>query len=414
MERFFTLIKLALRNLGRQKRRTFISVGAVGFGLAIALFFLTLGDGIYAKLMEDAVRTNGGNFSFEHPDYRDAPAIDLFVSDVDTKREQIANLPEVETTKLLVLGQGVIKTAHGATAVGIAGIEPDIEKQYSTVAEKITDGAYLEDADKNAIVIGHLLAKRLKVKIGKKVVLSTNNQHGMLAEELFRVKGIFKLGADEADGYLVQIPIKQARAIFDLDQNSATQLGILLKDADDLDKALKKSQAFTTNRATLRTWEETLPDLSNYIRTDRGSNQVFQGIMIIICLFTIFNTILMSALERTHEFSVQLALGTPLYMLKIQLVLEAFFLGFFGALFGFLVGGGLAWWVQVHGFDLRLIYEFEGELEVSGFVFDTIMRAKISKEVVLVLCGGVWLSTILMSLVPIQRLKNIPIAKVLR
>ena len=414
MERFFTLIKLALRNLGRQKRRTFISVGAVGFGLAIALFFLTLGDGIYAKLMEDAVRTNGGNFSFEHPDYRDAPAIDLFVSDVDTKREQIANLPEVETTKLLVLGQGVIKTAHGATAVGIAGIEPDIEKQYSTVAEKITDGAYLEDADKNAIVIGHLLAKRLKVKIGKKVVLSTNNQHGMLAEELFRVKGIFKLGADEADGYLVQIHIKQARAIFDLDQNSATQLGVLLKDADDLDKVLKKSQAFTTNRATLRTWEETLPDLSNYIRTDRGSNQVFQGIMIIICLFTIFNTILMSALERTHEFSVQLALGTPLYMLKIQLVLEAFFLGFFGALFGFLVGGGLAWWVQVHGFDLRLIYEFEGELEVSGFVFDTIMRAKISKEVVIVLCGGVWLSTILMSLVPIQRLKNIPIAKVLR
>ena len=136
--------------------------------------------------------------------------------------------------------------------------------------------------------------------------------------------------------------------------------------------------------------------------------------MIIICLFTSFNTILMSSLERTHEFSVQLALGTPLYMLKIQLVLEAFFLGFFGALFGFLVGGGLAWWVLVHGFDLRLIYEFEGELEVSGFVFDTIMRAKISKEVVLVLCGGGWLSTILMSLVPIQRLKNIPIAKVLR
>ena len=141
MERFFTLIKLAWRNLGRQKRRTFISVGAVGFGLAIALFFLTLGDGIYAKLMEDAVRTNGGNFSFEHPDYRDAPAIDLFVSDVETKRRQIKAMPEVETTKLLVLGQGVIKTAHGATAVGIAGIEPSIEKKYSTVAKKMTQGA---------------------------------------------------------------------------------------------------------------------------------------------------------------------------------------------------------------------------------------------------------------------------------
>jgi len=414
MERFFTLIKLAWRNLGRQKRRTFISVGAVGFGLAIALFFLTLGDGIYAKLMEDAVRTNGGNFSFEHPDYRDAPAIDLFVSDVETKRRQIKAMPEVETTKLLVLGQGVIKTAHGATAVGIAGIEPGIEKKYSTVAEKITQGTYLEETDKNAIVIGHLLAKRLKVKVGKKVVLSTNNQHGILAEELFRVKGIFKLGADEADGYLVQIPIAQARGIFALDQNSATQLGVLLKDAGTLDEVMYKAQKLTTNTATLRTWEETLPDLSNYIRTDRGSNQVFQSIMIIICLFTIFNTILMSALERTHEFSIQLALGTPLYMLKAQLVIEAFFLGFFGALMGLILGGGLAMWVQVHGFDLRTIYEFEGELEVSGFVFDTIIHSKISKEVVLTLCGGVWLSTILMSLIPMQRLKNIPIAKVLR
>ena len=97
---------------------------------------------------------------------------------VETKRRQIKAMPEVETTKLLVLGQGVIKTAHGATAVGIAGIEPGIEKKYSTVAEKITQGAYLEETDKNTIVIGHLLAKRLKVKVGKKVVLSTNNQHG--------------------------------------------------------------------------------------------------------------------------------------------------------------------------------------------------------------------------------------------
>ena len=101
MERFFTLIKLAWRNLGRQKRRTFISVGAVGFGLAIALFFLTLGDGIYAKLMEDAVRTNGGNFSFEHPDYRDAPAIDLFVSDIETKRKQLETMDE-ETNSLSI------------------------------------------------------------------------------------------------------------------------------------------------------------------------------------------------------------------------------------------------------------------------------------------------------------------------
>jgi len=412
MGTFTTVFKISWRSIWRRKRRSAITLSAVAFGLALAVFFLAFGDGVYEQMIHDAVRLHGGNFTLEHPEYREAPAIDLSIENVSSLRRRLEQMKGVEKTKVLILGQGVAKSGSGAAGVAVIGVEPEVEAGTSPVSLKIVEGEYLSKDDDRKIVIGAKLAERLKLRLGSKVVLSGNDAHGQLSEELLRVKGLFRLGADETDSFLVQVPIGFARRLYALEDDTATQLGAILNNGDRRDQLMESARRMAPKNVAVRTWEEVLPDLAAYIRVDGGSNMVFQAIIIFLSLFTIFNTILMSVLERTRDFAVQLALGTPPRLLRLQILTESALLGALGVLVGLAIGGSAAYAMQVYGFDLSVFYE-EG-VSVSGFAIDTRVYAKLTSGLLVWLGSLVFAATVLISLVPMRHIARIGITDVLR
>lgn len=407
------VIRLAWRSIWRHRRRTIITVSSIGFGLACAVFLIALGDGVYEQMTNDAVRMQAGHITLEHPDYRHAPAVDLFVLDLSTLRTQIEEMPEVEGTKLLTLGQGVARSGAGAVGVSVMGVEPSVEKISSPLAGKIIAGDYLEDTDGAMVVIGSKLAKRLKLKKGKKLVITTNNAAGELVEELFRVKGIYETGSEEIDGYFIQAPLKAICHLYGMPKNSATQLGIILHDPDTQREILRKIKRMLTGKPIKGyPWQEILPELASYIKIDRGSNLIFQGILIFLILFTIFNTIYMSVIERQREFAVMMAIGTEPSELKMQVLVETAFIGLIGCILGLLLGGSGAYFVQIYGWDISSFLK-EG-MSVSGFAISTDMHAKVSASLLVWLGGIVFGSTLLLSLIPMRRATHVHIADVLR
>ncbi|MBW2052970.1 MAG: hypothetical protein JRF41_09355, partial [Deltaproteobacteria bacterium] len=107
------IVRLAWRSIWRNRRRTLITVSSIGLGLTCAIFFIAMADGVYVQLINDAVRMQAGHVTLEHPEYRDAPAIDLYLPDTRALRTQIEKMINVERTKLLILGQGVAKSGVG-------------------------------------------------------------------------------------------------------------------------------------------------------------------------------------------------------------------------------------------------------------------------------------------------------------
>ncbi|MBW2086702.1 MAG: ABC transporter permease, partial [Deltaproteobacteria bacterium] len=351
------LMKLAWRSIWRNRRRTLITVISIGLGLACAIFFISMADGVYVQLINDAVRMQAGHVTLEHPEYRDAPAIDLYLTGTNALRAQIEGMAHVERTKLLILGQGVARSGAGTVGVAVMGVEPSVEAKTSPLVKNIISGRYLEDTDGSRVVVGSKLAERLHLREGKKLVLTTNDISGALTEELCRVAGIFETGAEEMDGYLVQTPIGFLRKLFNFPPDSATQLGVILNKPGAQKKVQKQIQSMRHNPPfAVRSWQEVMPELASYIKLDKGSNLVLQAILLFLILFTIFNTILMSVLERQKEFAIFKALGTPLSLMRGQLLMESFFLGLIGCFLGLLVGGLASYALQVWGFDITRIY----------------------------------------------------------
>ncbi|MGD8371862.1 MAG: ABC transporter permease, partial [Syntrophobacterales bacterium] len=322
------IVRLAWRSIWRNRRRTLITVLSIGFGLTCAIFFIAIGEGVYTQLIDQVVRMQAGHITLENPKYRDAPAVDLWIKAPESLRSQIESLPQVERTKLIILGQGIARSGSGNVSATLMGIEPSVELETSPLARHMVDGRYLNDEDGPWVVIGSELAQRLKLGVGKKMVLTTNDAAGNLVDELCRVRGIFETGSVEIDGYFIQAPIEFARRLFGLPDQGVSQLGVILRVPEAQESVLSEIQLLAAqDDIAVLPWQTVIPEIASYIKLDKGSNLIFQAILVFLILFTILNTILMSVLEREREFAILLALGTKPDQLRLQILLESFYLG---------------------------------------------------------------------------------------
>lgn len=407
------IVRLAWRSIWRNTRRTLITMGSICLALTLAIFFIAMAEGVYRQVVEEAVRMQGGHVTLEDPEYQTAPAVDLRIDEVERLRGSIRQLPYVEQTKLLIWGQGVASSGAGGIGVSMMGVEPAVEIQTSPLARHIVMGEYLEDGDDRKVLMGEALATQLKVRLGSKIVLTTNDSQGHLVEELCRVKGIFRTGSNELDGYLIQIPLSFARQVFGLGPEEATQLGVVLRHPKDQERAMQAIEILCRGKAiAVLGWQEVLPEVASYIRLDRVSNWVFQGLLFMIILFTILNTLLMSVVEREREFAVLLALGTPVPQLQGQLLMESVLIGSLGCLAGIVSGGSSALALQIWGLDMAALLP-EG-ITVSGFAISTTIHALLTPSILLWSTGAVLGATILLSLLPMRRVRRVQLAETLR
>jgi len=410
---YYSLSVLAWRSLWRNRRRTLITLSSIILGLTLVMILVCIGEGVYARLVDDAVRLQGGHVTLMHRGYMDAPSADLYIGRTNVLRNRIEKLSGVERTKGLVLGQALVKTATGAVGAMVMGVEPLVETGTSPLPGRIKEGRYLSGDGGAQAVIGAAMAERLNLRVGSKFVLAANDTRGGMVEELCRVRGIFRMGSDEMDGYLIQVPVGFARRLYGLPKDALTYLGVVLDDSDTRHAVAKLiSNMPESSGYSALPWEKVLPEVASYIRLDRTQNYIFQAILMFLVLFTIFNTILMSVLEREREFGVLLALGTAPMRLRVQVFLESVYLNLAGVGGGLLLGGLLVWYYQVHGIDFSRFTR--AEMSISGFSMQMMLHPRLTAGILGWIGGLVYAATLLLSLYPVWRSTRMDLAGVLR
>lgn len=405
--------RLAWRSIWRNRRRTIITVSSIAMGLAVAVFFIAMADGVYAQLVDDVARMQAGHVTLEHPGYRQAANVSFWVKDATVLQLRVAAMDGVAFTKRLIVGQAIARSAASTVGVLLTGVEPSVESQHSPLARHMVKGAYLADGDDAEAVIGREMATRLNLDVGKKLVLTTNDVDGNLVDELCRIKGIFESGSTDIDGHFVQLPISFAHRIFRLPEGAATQIGVVLQRPEDQTAVMREIRTVVGGQdVVVRPWQEVQPQVASYIRLDQGSNWIFQALLIMLVLFTIFNTVLMSVLERQREFAMLLALGTRPADLRWQVFLETLYLAVFGCAVGVALGGGLAGLLEVRGLDLRTFYPHG--VTISGFAIDPVLRARVTTRVLGVTTGIVLAAVLGLGLIPMRQATRLRIVDWLR
>ena len=394
------IIKLAWRNLWRNKRRTIITISSICFGLVLALVFIGLGDGTYGTMIDSAARLGSGHITLEHPDYRSSLLTRLTLQSTGEATKYFKEINEIEGWAPRILGQAMLSTSYGSVGAAFIGVDPEREKENTLFIDKITEGSYLEHAEGRGVLIGKKMAARLNVSIGSKMVITANNLHGEIAAELLRVVGIFETGSEMIDGYICQITLKRAQTLLAMKETEITQLAIFITNQRATERIIEhlKISLSDANEAAVLSWREVMPELASYVELDGTSNYIFQIIIFIIIAAGILNTILMSVMERQFEFGVLLCLGMKPHNLLFLILTESMLLGLLGVTVGSVMGLLCNQYFTVKGFDMTL---FTGEnLDISGIALDPILYSDLYPDHLVITVVLVFLMTVIVGIYP--------------
>jgi ABC-type lipoprotein release transport system permease subunit len=359
-------LKLAWRNILRNKRRTFIAGTAIGIGLAALILTDALMIGMNDHLVHSGTASFLGEAQVHRVGFRETLEIEKTIAALDKVTETLDDSPVVEAYAPRVMAFAMINSSANNEGVTMIGIDPARERHLSQIDDVMARGEYLSEdvsAETREIVIGSKLAEVLEVDLGDRVVLTTAQAHtGDLAQELFRVSGIYHFNIREMDRSMAFIPIAKSQQMLKLD-GQVHEIAIKFTDTSyALDTSLPLWSAIASNGNEARGWPELLPQLRSAMELTDFSLAIVGIILFAVVSFGIINTLFMSLYERMFEFGVLRAIGTRPRSV-FQLVLSEA-----GALSVFSIGLGLVISVIVLTIFEHVGIDYTG-IEYAGVTF---------------------------------------------
>ncbi|HPR31733.1 MAG TPA: FtsX-like permease family protein [Prolixibacteraceae bacterium] len=465
------VLKIAWRNLWRNKRRTLITAASIFFAVFFAIFMRSFQLGTYGYMIEQSIESYTGYLQVQNPEYADDPSIDHSLALNPNVLRPVREHPNVEAVSPRIESFALISSGILSKGIMISGIDPLLEEGVSNPAQRLvryqiskdaiarlkeernlpaslfarldslSDQVYsnekqlaadleLEESSEylptiqryislshrfltpgdSGVVISYRLARYLKVTAGDSIVLMGQGYQGISAAGVYPVRGLVRMASPELDNKLVYMDLGEARKFFSLNDR-VSYLAINLNEPSEMvetQKDLQETLGF--DQLVVKNWEEILPTLKQQIEGDNVSGKVFIGILYAIVFFGIFGTVVMMIAERRREFGVMIAVGMKRRKLSLIVSVEMLLLGIVGTLSGMLASVPVL--LYGHYSPIHLTGEMARMYEEMGF--DPLMPLALF-EPYFFIQGAVVLSMILLvCLSPVQSIQKLDEIRAIR
>ena len=374
--------KMAWRNIWRNPRRTVLTICAITFASILLVFMLSFQFGSYETMINTSVKISTGHLQIQAEKYQEKKSIRYVIPDPQKVAVIVNTIPEVAAYTFRGQAFALISSKNRSYGVVVTGIDPPGEANVSRIKKLVREGNFLSATDVNQAVVGKLLAKNLRVKIGDELTLLGQGRDGSIAATVLQVKGIFSSGIDEFDRSAIQIPLSTFQDIFTMDEavHEIVVIGRALSDVSGIKAQLQEALPALNSRKPLKTldWQEIMPGLRQAIEMDLVSGLIFYGLLIIVVAFSILNTFLMAIFERTKEFGVMMAIGTSPRRLTKVLLIESMTMTMIGIIAGIVLGIALTYYFQVYGIDFSGGSELLSQFGITGRMYPKLSILSVS------------------------------------
>ncbi len=399
--------RIAIRNLGRNRKRTILAAGALAFGFAAAVVMVALSNGITSDLITNGTRSLAGQIQIHARDYlpaRHSWATIGADSGIDVARALAAvdSEPGVVAAAPRVYGGGLISAGDHTVAGLLLGVDPVREPRVSALLSTIVQGR-APRAGTHEIALGTETARQLHATVGDTIVLVAPAADGSLGNDLYDVSGIYHTGLTALDAGMVVMPLDALQSLLVLGPDRVHEIAVTLRDpwsAGAIADSIGTLPVFARLRVTVEPWMKFRPELASYADIAKGENGFFIAIVFLMAIFGVTNTLLMSTFERRREFAVEQALGVDARTLARTIVYEGIVLGVVSLAAGAAIAAPLLYWWHVSPLDLS---GFVGNMTMSGALFRPVFRTDPTWGAPLAAAAALLVTSILAALYPAWR-----------
>ncbi|MBN2321646.1 MAG: ABC transporter permease [Acidobacteria bacterium] len=356
-------MKLAWRNLLRNKRRSFIAGTAIGIGLAALIFVDALLLGMERNMIDSATASFLGQGRIQRTGFQDTQQADLTIGSLEKVLEGLRQEPILRHFTPRVLTYSMVSSPSNLSSIELVGIDPVTEKPVSEIDEAIVKGDYFSGDNDRDILIGDRLAEILKVSLGDRLVVTVSQaETGDLSQDLFRVSGIFRLNITEMDRGMAFVRLKKAQAMLGIG-NDVHEIALVFADSKSGgDAGLPFWRKYSRFGNEAMGWPDIMPQLEAVFKLSRFSTYLAGLMLFGVVALGIINTLFMSLHERMFEFGVLRAVGTRPFSILQLVTYEAGSLAVLSIVLGGILGFVVTYIVAQTGIDYTGI-------EYSGVTF---------------------------------------------
>jgi len=346
------VFKIALRNLFRYKRRTFLTASLIAIGVILVLVFGGVAGSFKNGVIGILTNSNLADIQIHKKGY--LSSIDNLPLDLTIDAKGIKKIEDLlkKNNQIKAFSHrfrfgSMISNFTQTTNIRLTAVYPEMESQTCPDLPKRIKTPKMEPANfvkPGEIIVPGNLAKGLNLTIGSDVVLVANNKDGSVNGITLRVGGISDniLGPTGKDGYL---HLDDARTLLRIENGEVTQIAIKLKHFDklnDIYNQLNTELMQMKNKSgkplyEISTWEQLSPFTSVASIVDLLII-VVRIILISIVLISILNVMMMSVYERVSEIGTMASIGTLPSRILSLFIVEGFSLGLMSSVIGSLLG----------------------------------------------------------------------------
>ena len=401
--------RLAWRNLWRNWKRTLITASALAFGYLASVTMIGIWSGMVAEMIETGTNLVTGQLQLHAPDYY--PERSMYATlggrdgiDVDELVRLTRETPGIVAASPRVYGGGLVSSGTETVAGMLVGVDPEREVEVTRLLVSPVEGR-APRAGEREILIGRDMANVLGVGVGEEVVLVAPAADGSLGNDLYRVSGVFETGMTALDGALGILPIRSLQELLALPENRIHEVAAALEDpwaAPALGDSL--TAAFGVRGldypVSPRPWTVFRPELAAYADLAGAVNGIIVGIVFVMAMFGVANTMLLGTYERRREFAVVRALGTGPSSVARTVVYEGLILGVVSLAAGALLSIPVLYWLHNYPPDLSNLF---GDFTMNGAVIRPVLRADYTVQGPLVSAVALLVTSILSAFYPAYR-----------
>ena len=403
------MLKLAWRNIWRNKGRSVITIAAVMFCVIFAVVLRSFQVGVWENMIHEIVGNNFGYLQIHQEGFWGDQSLDRSLDLTSTDIESLESsegvdrlIPRLESFSLLY---------HGSNTRGslVMGIDPEIELPGLQLNDILLEGRSFSKND-SVIVVSEGLAKYFKVGLGDTLLFMGQGFHGAAAYGAFPIGGIARMTNPELNKQLVLIPFKQAQYMYNC-ENRATTLVVAVEDGTDYTAVGVSLKKTSSQSLEILEWKELFPEIIQTIEVDMAGGRVFVSILYFIISFVLLGTVIMMVAERKREFGILVSIGMRRSKLAVVTMVENIILIMGGALVGMAVVKPIQFYFKYNPIDLSgqmreaiEQYNFEPKLyTTTSFIINLNHGAIIFCIGVIVSLYAVWK---IMKLKPIESMRS--------
>jgi putative ABC transport system permease protein len=350
-------LKLAIRNVGRNRRRTLITLAAMAFGAAAIILFGGFVHSIYWGVRESTIRSQIGHLQLYRKGFSEKGNVapfDYLIRDYAALRKELLAIPHVKVVTGRLGFSGLVSTGDTTTAFAGIGVDPAGEAELSSMAI-LVEGQDLAARQPRGIIMGVGLARAFGVKPGDDLTLLSTTKGGAINALAVKVRGAWESTEKAYDDRFLKAPLTEVQRLLDVEGDEVQSVVILLDATAHTAEVRDRIARLVRERGLdleIKTWE----DLAlRYHQVRELFGRIFAVLTLIVSIMVVFgitNTMIMAIFERTREIGTVMALGTRRRGVISMFVLEGLALGVLGGLAGVVLGVILAKIVSAIGIQL--------------------------------------------------------------